>query len=70
MIQKHELSAGEVVARIVSVVLGWLASIQLADVQVAVSIISGLLVAAYTALNGYVLWRDKVRRKQGELNEQ
>lgn len=63
MVDRPEHSTGEIVARIVSVVLGWLASIQLADVQLAVSIISGALVAAYTALNGYVLWRDKVRRK-------
>ncbi len=47
-------------------VFAWLASIKLADVQLVVSIVGGLAVLMYTALNTYVLWRDKVRRKSQE----
>lgn len=39
----------------------WL-GLQLADLQVFVSIFSGLAVAAYTLVNLYVLWRDKIKR--------
>lgn len=41
--------------------LGWVVSIELADVQLVVAILSGLVVIVFTALNTYVLWRDRIR---------
>lgn len=42
--------------------MAWFGSFKLADVQIVVSIVSGLLVALLAALNFYVTWRDKIRR--------
>ena len=47
--------------RIVVVVLAWLGSIKLADLQAVVAILSGLGVLIYTAMQAYVLWRDRIR---------
>jgi hypothetical protein len=55
----------QTVAKILAWVFAWVLSVQLADVQVVVSIVGGLAVLVYTGLNTYVLWRDKVRRKAG-----
>lgn len=57
-------TVGEAAAKISAVILAWLASWQAADVQVVVAIVGGIGVAVYTWLNAYVLWRDKVTRKQ------
>jgi len=40
----------------------WFGTIKLADVQVVVSIVSGLCIGGLAALNLYVTWRDKVRK--------
>ena len=48
-------------ARIVAVVAAWLGSITLGDVQTVVAILSGIAVLTYTAVNTYVLWRDKIK---------
>jgi hypothetical protein len=42
----------------------WVGGVSLGDVQVAVSIITGVIVGAYSAVNLYVLWRDKIRGKE------
>jgi hypothetical protein len=61
---KHtpEHSNDETVARILAVVLAWLGSVTLADIQIFVAILSGLSVLTYTVLNTYVLVRDKIRK--------
>jgi hypothetical protein len=41
----------------------WFGTIKLADVQVMVSIISGIIVGGLALLNLIVTWRDKFRRK-------
>jgi len=45
-------------------IFGWFGSITLGDVQLLVAIVSGLAVLVYTLMNGYVLWRDKLRRRE------
>ena len=50
-------------ARALWLIVGWLASVTLADVQLVVSIISGVGVLIYTAMQAYVLWRDKIGSK-------
>jgi len=50
-------------AELATLSAAWL-GLTMADVQVFVSIASGLAVAVYTALNIYVLWRDKIKRRE------
>ena len=57
-------TVSEVVARIVLVVLAWVGSIKLADIQAVVAILSGLGVLGYTGMQAYVLWRDKIRGRR------
>jgi hypothetical protein len=56
-------NVGPAIVKVASVILGWAASIQLADVQVVVAIVSGLVVAGYAATQWFVLWRDKIKGK-------
>jgi hypothetical protein len=42
----------------------WIGGVSLGDVQVAVSIITGIIVGAYSAVNLYVLWRDKIKDRK------
>jgi hypothetical protein len=58
------LPVAQTIAKVLAWVFAWLLSVELADVQVTVSIVGGLVVLVYTALNTYVLWRDKVRKKR------
>jgi hypothetical protein len=44
----------------------WIGGVSLGDVQVAVSIITGVIVGAYSAVNLYVLWRDKIKGGRDE----
>lgn len=55
-------NVGPAIVKVASSVIGWVASIKLADVQVVVAIVSGLVVAGYAATQWFVLWRDKIKR--------
>jgi len=57
----HQHGTEDVIVRMVTVVVAWLGSITLGDVQAVVGIISGAAVLVYTIANTYVLWRDKIR---------
>lgn len=63
-IQESVSSVGAAVVKVGSAVLGWLASVKLADVQMVVAIVSGLVVAGYAATQWYVLWREKINGKR------
>ena len=54
---------GGTIVKSIAWVLAWFATIKAADVQMIVSIISGVMVGALAAVNLYVTWRDKVRKK-------
>jgi hypothetical protein len=54
-------NVGPAIVKVASSILVWVASIKLADVQVVVAIVSGLVVAGYAATQWFVLWRDKIR---------
>ena len=60
---QHHDSMGGTIVKSIAWVLAWFATIKAADVQVIVSIISGVMVGALAAVNLYVTWRDKVRGK-------
>lgn len=45
-------------------IAAWFGTIKLADVQVMVSIISGLIVGGLALLNLIVTWRDKFKGKK------
>lgn len=64
-IQESVGGVGAAVVKVGSSVLGWLASVKLADVQVFVAIVSGLVVAGYAATQWYVLWREKIKGRRG-----
>jgi ABC-type nickel/cobalt efflux system permease component RcnA len=51
------------VAKTLAAVVAWVASQTAADVEVWVRIVSGLIVGGFAATQWWVLWRDKVRRK-------
>lgn len=62
---KHEHSdMAEVLTRVGAVIVAWVGSITLGDVQALVGIVSGLAVLVYTVFNTYVLYRDKVKRRR------
>lgn len=61
---EHNDSALTIVAKTLVAIVAWFGSIKLADVQTAVAILSGLVVAGYAATQWYVLWRDKIKGKQ------
>jgi len=44
----------------------WAGGVSLGNVQVAVSIVTGIIVGAYSAVNLYVLWRDKIKGRRDE----
>lgn len=60
---EHQEAVSAAIGRVVVTVFGWLGSITLADVQVVVSTLGGLIVAGYAATQWYVLWRDKIKGK-------
>ena len=49
---------------LVALVLTWVGSVTLSEWSTFVSILSGLAVLVYTVAMTYLLWRDKIRRKQ------
>lgn len=51
------------VAKILGYVLAWIGSWKLGDVQALAGILSALAVGGLAALNAYVLWRDRIRRR-------
>lgn len=63
MHNQHDTVSGEV-ARSVAWIMAWFGTVSLADVQLTVSIISGLLVGGLAGMNLYITWRDKVRRRK------
>lgn len=50
-----------VLAKMAAYVLAWLGSWTLAEVQQLAGIVSAIAVAVVAMLNGYLLWRDRVR---------
>ena len=59
---EHHDSVWAAVGKTLASIGLWLGSVKLADVQVVVAIIGGLIVAGYAATQWYVLWRDKIAR--------
>lgn len=57
------------IAKPVGLVAAWFGTMTIADAQAIVAILSGLCVGAYAAMQGYVLWRDKIKRKSGGSTE-
>lgn len=57
----HQDTTGGVIVRVIGVILAWLGSLKLGDIQAFMAILSGMCVFVYTALQIYVLWRDKIK---------
>lgn len=61
---EHHDSIWIAIAKAIGWFAAWFTTVKIADVQVMVSILSGLLVGALAAANFYVTWRDKIRRRK------
>lgn len=57
---EHDEKASAIM-RVLATIFGWLGSWQIAEIQTAVGIVSGLVVTGYALTQWWVLWRDKVR---------
>ena len=66
MSDPHDSAPASIVVRIAGYVLAWLGSWKLGDVQALAGILSALAVGGLATLNAYVLWRDRIRHRQGE----
>lgn len=55
-------TAGESFFRVAGLVIAWITSVSLADVQLWIAIFSGLLICLYTGMKIYLLWRDQMNR--------
>lgn len=64
MSQGHQDTMSEALTRVALVIVAWLGSIKLGDVQTVVAILSGLAVLGYTCLQAWVLWRDKISARK------
>jgi hypothetical protein len=63
MNDQHD-SAWAAVGKVLTFALAWLGSWKLAEIQLLVGIVSGLIVAGFAATQWYVLWRDKIKGKR------
>lgn len=61
---QHHDSLGSAILKSIAWALAWFATIKLADVQLIVSIVSGLMVGGLAAVNLWVTWRDKIRGRK------
>jgi hypothetical protein len=63
MTEHHDSTVGLVAKTIVSIV-AWFGAVKLADVQVMVAILSGLIVAGYAGTQWFFLVRDRMKGKK------
>lgn len=63
---QHSESVWAPLAKTISAIAAWVGTVQLAEVQTLVSILGSLIVAGYAATQWWVLWRDKVKRRNRE----
>lgn len=59
----HTTETSDAIVRIVITVVGWLTSWKLGEIQALLGIISAIVVTGYAGTQWYVLWRDKIRRR-------
>jgi hypothetical protein len=63
MTEHHDSTFGLVAKTLVSIV-AWFGAVKLADVQVMVAILSGLVVAGYAGTQWFFLVRDRLKGKK------
>jgi hypothetical protein len=51
-----------IIARVIGVILAWLGSLKLGDIQASVAILSGIAVLLYTVLQIVALWKRDFRQ--------
>jgi hypothetical protein len=61
--EQHHDTAYAAVLKTAVAILGWFASMTLADIQTVLGIISALVVTGYSLTQWWVLWRDKVAKR-------
>lgn len=62
--QGHLTAFGAVI-KVLGVVLAWLGSWKVGELQALAGLLSALAVGGYAALQAYVLWRDKIKGREG-----
>ena len=66
---QHEETLPALLAKVALYVLAWFGSWQIGEVQALAGVISALVIAGVGVLNGYVIWRDKIRYRPREGGE-
>jgi hypothetical protein len=61
----HLTTLGAVV-RVGGLILGWLGSWKIGELQALAGLISALAVGIYAALQAYVLWQEKIAAKRNQ----
>lgn len=57
----HEDTFPALLAKVTLYALAWLGSWKIGEVQQLAGVFSALVIAGVGVLNGYVIWRDKIR---------
>lgn len=61
-------TAGESFLRVAGLVVAWITSVSLADVQLWVAILSGLMICFYTGMKIVLLWRERFQGPRVQRN--
>lgn len=59
----HDDSILRAVGKPLAAIAAWLGAWTWGDLEVAVRVVGGVIVAGYAATQWWVLWRDKIRRR-------
>jgi hypothetical protein len=65
----HEDTFPALIGKVALYILAWIGSWKIGEVQALAGVLSALVIAAVGALNGYVIWRDKIRYRPREGGE-
>lgn len=61
---EHQDSIVGTVLKVLGVILAWLGTLTIADVEVVVRLGGSLIVAGYAGTQWFVLWRDKIKTRR------
>lgn len=65
----HEDSYPALFIKVALYALAWLGSWKVGEIQALAGVLSALVIAGVGILNGYVIWRDKIRSRVREGGE-
>ena len=65
----HEENFPALIIKVALYILAWVGSWKIGEVQALAGVMSALVIAGVGMLNGYVIWRDKIRYRPREGGE-